>query len=108
VNQSAFEWLSPSVSRFRPDAPQTFEEYHRTHPQVYRGLRDLALEVRRAGRQRIGMKLLIERLRWDHMLTGCEEDEWKVNNNHASRYARLLMESEPELAGLFELRELRT
>ena len=33
--------------------------------------------------------------------------EWKINNNFAPHYARLIMEQEPDLKGFFEVRELR-
>jgi hypothetical protein len=34
-------------------------------------------------------------------------EEFKLNNNYTSRYARLLMEREAGLSGLFATRELR-
>lgn len=36
------------------------------------------------------------------------DEQWKLNNNFTSRYARLLLENEPELEGLFEIRSLRS
>lgn len=35
-------------------------------------------------------------------------DEFKLNNNFRSHYARALMQRERELAGFFELRRLRS
>lgn len=87
---------------------EAFEEFHRNNPHVYRNLRYLALKAVRAGRRKIGMKLLFERLRWEYFLdTKREEGDFALNNNFTSRYARLLMQNEPELAGRFETRELR-
>ena len=40
--------------------------------------------------------------------TGDEPTDFKVNNNFASRYARIIMDNEPDLHGLFELRKIRT
>ena len=106
MNQSAFEWSSPSVSRFRASAPQTFAKYHQRHPEVYDRLRALALEAVRAGRTRIGMKQLWERLRWDYPLTW-EGEEVKLNNNWTSHYSRKLMAQEPALRNVFEVRPMR-
>ena len=87
-----------------------FEAFHARHPDVYRHLVRLAYEARRAGRERIGMKMLFEVLRWEWTIAGLpdEAEEWKLNNNYTSRYARLIMADHPTLDGLFELRELKT
>lgn len=82
-----------------------FRAFHAENPEVYRELRDLALAAVRSGRRRVGMKQLFEVLRWNRGLvtTG---DEFRLNNNYTSRYARLLMEQEPSLTGVFETRAL--
>lgn len=115
----ALEWcVQPAPSLFDPDAVQArpltlderFDRFHAAHPEVYRELRRLAHQARNAGRTRIGMKQLFEVLRWERMLAGLpdETEGWKLNNSYSSRYARLLMDREPELAGMFEIRELKT
>lgn len=82
-----------------------FWEFHREHPEVYEELRQLALDARRAGRRRIGMKMLFEVVRWNRLLrTG--DRGFKLNNNYTAYYARLLMEREPELRGMFATRRL--
>jgi hypothetical protein len=48
-----------------------------------------------------------EGLRFMRALT-TTADDFKLNNDFTSRYARLLMQSEPELDGFFEVRELRS
>ena len=85
---------------------EQFQAFHRANPQVYDLLRSLALAMVRAGRDRIGAKMLWERLRWEYALQTA--GEYRLNNNLTSRYARLLMDQEPELAGRFETRELRS
>jgi hypothetical protein len=47
-------------------------------------------------------------LRWQRHIDGLpdEHEAFLLNNNYTSRYARLLMELNPELAGIFETREL--
>ena len=87
-----------------------FEAFHARHPDVYRQLVRLAYEARRAGRERIGMKMLFEVLRWEWTIAGLPDDaeNWKLNNSYSSRYARRIMEMYNDLDGLFELRELKT
>jgi hypothetical protein len=49
--------------------------------------------------------MLFEVLRWrSGMRTG--GDDFRLNNNYHALFARLIMQNEPDLAGLFELREL--
>ena len=51
------------------------------------------------------MKMLFEVVRWNRLLrTG--DRGFKLNNNFTAYYARLLMEREPELRGMFETRKL--
>jgi len=81
-----------------------FEAYHAENPQVYAALRRFAFEAKRAGRPRISINLLHERLRW-YTTIEAQGDEFKVNNNWRPFYARLLMQQEPELDGFFETRK---
>lgn len=88
---------------------EAFEEFHGNNPHVYRNLRHLAFQALRSGRKKMGMKFLFERLRWEYFVrTNHGSDEFALNNNFTSRYARLLMEEEPDLAGIFETRGLRS
>jgi len=84
-----------------------FANFHAHNPDVYSELARLARQARDAGRRRIGIKMLYEVVRWHRFIT-TSGDEFKLNNNFHSRYARLLMENEADLGGLFELRELKT
>lgn len=87
---------------------ERFAAFHAAHPEVYAELVELARTARRAGRSRIGIGMLWEVLRWERTLRGVEEGGFKLNDHFRSRYARLLMEREPDLAGIFETRELRS
>jgi hypothetical protein len=90
------------------DAPieERFREFHLANPQVYYALHDLAMRLARQGRRRIGVKMLWETLRYSYSFA-TDGDEYKLNNVFTSRYARLLMDQEPELRGLIETRALR-
>jgi hypothetical protein len=94
--QSRFEFDQATAARFA--------EYHAANPQVYAALRRFALDARRAGRSRMSINMLHERVRW-YTTVEAVQDEFKINNNWRPFYARLLMELEPELAGFFETRK---
>lgn len=88
-----------------PTIAEAFARFHAQNPHVYDELVMLARRARRAGSRKIGIKMLFEVLRWRHTLrTG--GDDFKLNNNYHSYYARVIMAAEPDLAGIFELRRL--
>ena len=82
---------------------EAFERFHEANPAVYEWLRNESLSLVRNGRRRFGIWTLWGVLRWRTLKT--HGDKYKLNNNHTPFYARLLMDTEPELAGLFQLRE---
>lgn len=86
---------------------RAFEQFHAANPGVYDTIRDLALELRHEGHEKAGIKMLWEVARWKLIRSTKGDRQFKLNNNLTSRYARLLMDREPDLAGMFDLRELR-
>jgi len=85
---------------------ERFERFHASNPHVYAKLRDLALPIARLGKK-TSIKMLWEVLRYQELVR-TEGEEFVLNNSFTSRYARLLMEQEPALRGLFATRELRS
>lgn len=86
-----------------------FEAFHLKHPEVYYNLVRLARQWKSAGRAKLGIATLYERLRWEFHLTNHPDDEgYKLSNNHRALYARKIMELNPDLDGLFETRERRS
>lgn len=84
-----------------------FRNWLTANPHVLDAFIGLALQAKRTGRQRIGAKLIVERLRWEYMIqTG--GDDFRLNNNYTSRLARAAVGQRPELEPLFEFRELRS
>lgn len=83
-----------------------FRAFHAENPLVYHELVALAKDLRRRGHDRIGIGMLFEVLRWKRMLA-TRGDEFKLNNDYRSRYARLIMFREPDLRGIFETRRIR-
>lgn len=86
---------------------EAFEAFHAENPQVYSELVALARQARSRGHQKIGIELLFAVCRWERMMRTTSSDGFKLNDHFTSRYARLIMQREPDLAGLFETRELR-
>jgi hypothetical protein len=88
---------SPAVAKFL--------EFHAANPGVYLELRDLALDLKDRGRKFYGIMALLNVVRWQRAIrTTTADDDYKVNNNWAPFYARLLMSENPELDGFFQLR----
>lgn len=85
---------------------QKFVEFHAANPHVYERLVALARQARARGRDKLGMKMLFEVVRWEHTLR-TDDPEFKLNNNYTAFYARLIMAREPDLRGIFDTREQR-
>jgi hypothetical protein len=84
---------------------QRFEEFHAEHPEVYDKLCELARAVKARGFNQMGIALLYERARWFYTFEIANTD-YKLSNDFRSRYARLIMQREPDLADFFTTREL--
>jgi hypothetical protein len=82
---------------------ERFVAFNAANPHVYETLRKMALAAKRAGRQRGGVKAMLEVLRWSSITTRGED--WKINNDFAPFYSRLLKRNNPELVDFFADRE---
>ncbi|MCL6443143.1 MAG: hypothetical protein K6T83_06765 [Alicyclobacillus sp.] len=87
---------------------EKFRQYHEDNPHVYATLVRLAREMKAKGYTHIGIGMIWETMRYQMLLTTHDPEGWKLNNNYRSRYARLIMQQEPDLDGIFEIRELRS
>ncbi|MFF7899690.1 hypothetical protein ACIP4X_29690 [Streptomyces sp. NPDC088817] len=89
-----------------PQGPTITEQFHAfdsQHPWVYRALEQLVEQRLAAGATRVGMKALVEALRWHH-LHGVKG----LNNNYTALYARRLLAAHPEWASAIEVRRRRS
>lgn len=93
---------------YAPDLDARFDEYHKHNPHVYRLFKKYALQVKSAGRNHFGAKMIMERVRWFKMFETNDPEGFKVNNDYTSRYVRLLIQERPEFDGFFETRKLRS
>lgn len=102
--QGTFNFTQP-VDQIEID----FREYHANHPHVYNELVRLSREWVSVGHARLGIATLFEKLRWEWHVAGLtDRDGYKLNNNLRALYARKIMDQEPDLDGLFEIRERTT
>lgn len=103
LNEPAHECETTTLNAIE----QSFNEFHVKHPEVYNQLVVLAREWRAAGKAKLGIKTLIEKLRWEWHVAGFDEASgYKLNNNYSALYARKIMATEQDLDGLFETRSL--
>lgn len=87
-----------------------FERFHAAHPEVYAELAKLARQVRARGHHKYSIKGLFEIVRFNAAVGRVEgdiADPFVLNNDFSALYARLLMEQEADLAGMFETRHRR-
>lgn len=83
---------------------ERFIHFHESNPHVYREIKRRSLLLHSQGIRRFGIKAIFEAMRYDHAVrTG--GDSFKMNNNHAPFYARLIMKTAPILDGFFQVRE---
>lgn len=92
-----------SFEQCLPKNPPSFDEYDRANPQIYESFRRFALQVIGAGRRRFGAKAVMERIRWDTLISA-KDDGFKINNNYTADYARKFIAEFPEYAEVFATR----
>jgi hypothetical protein len=83
---------------------ERFAAFHRANPHVYAELLRLARDRKGRGVRKLGIGALFEVIRWNE--TDTASRDFKLNNDYRSRYARMI-DAEPDLAGIFDLRGLR-
>lgn len=84
---------------------EAFIAFHDANPDVYAAMCHFARQWRRSGRQRIGVDMLLGRVRWEMSIVTHRVDEFKISNDHKPFYARLIMYQEPDLDGVFVLKK---
>lgn len=100
---------SPTLSPITPTQTSgpmqlRFEAFHRANPHVLDAVIEVALGLRRAGLEKCSVWMVFNRLRWIYTIA-TKGDEFRLNNNYTSYYARLAMLVEPRLDGFFETRK---
>ncbi len=81
------------------------QDFHDSNPHICDILVKETLRLRYAGVTHISMDKLFGTVRWSEHITTVD-DKFKMNNNYSSFYARLVMEKEPLIEGMFAIRTL--
>jgi hypothetical protein len=82
-----------------------FQDFLNANPGVYERIVFFARQAKAAGAP-VGMRLLIERLRWERAVEVKQtDDSFAINNDIAPFLARLVMEREVDLKDFFETRD---
>ena len=81
-----------------------FREFHFRNPHIFSEFAERAFQIRTTRRAKYSVRTIFEVMRWDHDIRTTGDDEFKVNNNFTSCYARVLLHFYPEFTGFFDLR----
>ncbi|MGV1049171.1 MAG: hypothetical protein ACOYD4_11685 [Solirubrobacterales bacterium] len=100
----AFWVVQPEYEKSQTPA-ERFQAFHDKNPWIYDALLGLALDMRSRGVTKWGIKAALEVVRWQYTIR-TNTDDFKINNNYAPYYARVIMANEAGLAGFFEIRKM--
>ncbi|MFF8769051.1 hypothetical protein [Kitasatospora sp. NPDC015120] len=87
---------------------ERFEQFHDLNPWVLTELERLTAECIEARFSKISLGMLFELVRYSYGRATLSADDFRLNNDFRSRYARLLIERHPEWGSHIEVRALRT
>ena len=97
----------PMSATSKKQRGEKFKEFHKANPHIFKLLVKYAREIKEAGVKKIGISLLIERVRWHGHVKSKSKDGYKISNNHRAFYSRKLMRKYPEFEGLFTTKSMR-
>ncbi|MFJ4668882.1 hypothetical protein [Kitasatospora purpeofusca] len=98
----------PAGSVRQQTIQERFEEFHALNGWVLTELERLTAECIDSKFRRVSLGMLFELVRYSYgRATLGSSDDFALNNDYRSRYARLLIEQHPEWAPYFEVRALR-
>jgi len=81
---------------------KAWKNYHIAHPEVFTLFLAYTRQAYRAGRSRIGARLIGERIRWfANVERTSRSDDWLINDHFWPYYARLAMLVDDKLRGIF-------
>lgn len=83
---------------------QRFNEFNQANPHVYNKIVQMTRDLKSQGHKKIGMQMIFEVLRWRSMMRTNSKD-YKLSNDYAAYYSRLIMQQEPDLDGIYTIRE---
>jgi hypothetical protein len=91
-----------------PSIESKFRNFHAENPHVLTELERLAAQWFNAGNSKVGVQLLLEVLRYNRSITTKSADDFKVNNDFAAHYARMMVARNPGWENRIRMRALRS
>jgi len=86
--------------------PARFAKFHAGNPQVYDSLVALARQFRsRRPDAKLGIAMLYEVLRWNFYISTDSDEPYKLTNDFKAFYARMIMDQEDDLTGVFQIKK---
>jgi hypothetical protein len=116
-NQFYREQLGLALGLAPPERKLTiqerFELWLEAEPETWKLIRAYAYRyldawLKRENGRRIGIDLIVSRVRWEHDVERRSDEPFKVNNDFRSRMSRKLIEEDKRFGQLFEIREVKT
>ena len=86
--------------------PTKFLQYDIENPAIWSQFEEIALNLIRHGKSHYSAYAILEVIRYHTAIRG--KDEFKVNNNYRSGYARKFRNKYPQHEKFFAIRERRT
>ena len=87
------------------------EAFHKKHPEVWGLFVRFTEELIAAGHKHYSAKGIFERIRWEQdvvHLSFAKKQQFKLNNNYSSFYARRFMKMFPDQDGFFRTRKRKS
>lgn len=85
-----------------------FLDFHIKFPQVYIYFEKFSIQLIKSGRNKLGAKMIIERIRWEVATNSKDEHDFKINNSFIAHYSRLFVKNNPEYRDCFEFRVIKS
>jgi len=85
---------------------EAFERFDNRHPEVYELFVKFVREILAAGHNHYSAHAILLRIRWHYDIDPDHNEDFKLNNNYSSRYARKFVEDYPMHKDFFTFRSL--
>jgi len=92
-NEQIFDEIKPHILK-------KSIQFHVENPEVYVMVKKFAVQAKESKRNRFGIAMIWERMRWFTMIETTDKT-YKLNNNHKAFYSRMLMIDDPFFKSVF-------
>lgn len=83
---------------------EKFPQYHTDNPHIYEMFKKFTFEMIRAGHRNFGSKSIVERMRWESMISA-NTGQFKISNQYTPLYSRMFANEFPEYKDVFRYRK---